>query len=144
MKLLAGFGLLFSVSALAQTPVGWQLMKDKKQLCQIAVPPGWTADKVMPSMVASPDKKASLVFSNKPDSVSYAELAKMAKDMFKPATILEDSPKRTYFTSAPKNGTSSIYVLLNSSPKCEAQVEFRVPGFEPTAKQLLESLKPAK
>ena len=144
MKLFAGLALLFSLSALAQIPASWQLMKDKKQLCQMAVPPGWTADKVMPSMVASPDKKASLIFSNKPDSVTYADLAKMAKDMFKPATILEDSPKRTYFTSVPKNGKSSIYVLCNTSPKCEAQVEFRDPTFEATAKQMLESLKPAK
>ena len=61
MKLFAGLALLFSLSALAQIPANWQLMKDKKQLCQMAVPPGWIADKVMPSMVASPDKKASLV-----------------------------------------------------------------------------------
>ena len=144
MKLLAGFALLFLLTAQAQTPAGWQLMKDKKQLCQMAVPPGWTADKIMPSMVAAPDKKASLVFSNKPDGVSYADLAKMAKDMFTPATTIEDSTKRTYFTSAPKNGKSSIYILLNSTPKCEAQVEFRDPAFEATAKQMLETLKPVK
>ena len=69
----------------------------------------------------------------------------MAKQMFKPAKVFEDSGKRLYFASAPDaRGKSSWYVLLNTTPKCEAQVEFNHSAFEADAKQMIESLKPVK
>jgi hypothetical protein len=40
MKTIAAIAALFALNAAAQTPAGWQLVKDRKQLCQFAVPPG--------------------------------------------------------------------------------------------------------
>ena len=144
LMVLAATASFLSLSVSAQTPAGWQLMKDKKQQCQMAVPPGWVADKIMPSSVDAPDRKANVVFSGKPAGVSYGDIAKMAKDMFKPAKVFEESGKRTFFASEVKNGKSSWYVVLSTTPVCEAQIEFRDPAFEATAKQMVESLKPAK
>ena len=70
MKVIAAFAL-FTLSAAAQDS-GWQVLKDRKQLCQISVPGGWTADKIMPGSVTSPDKKSSVIFGSKPASVDYA------------------------------------------------------------------------
>jgi hypothetical protein len=144
MKLFAAIIVLLPLAVSAQTPAGWQLMKDKKQTCQMAVPPGWVADKIMPSSVDSPDRKANVVFSGKPAGITYKEIAKMAKDMFKPAQVFEDSGNRTFFASEVKNGKSSWYVALNTTPVCEAQIEFRDPAFASSAKQMVESLKPAQ
>jgi len=56
------------MAAFAQTPAGWQTMKDRKELCQISVPAGWTADR--PGSLTSANKSASLIFSGKPKSGS--------------------------------------------------------------------------
>lgn len=133
MKTIAAIALTFAAFGSAQ-----QVMKDKKQLCQITAPTGWTADKIMPGSITSPDRKSSAVFSSKPDA-NYADTAKMAKEMFKPTQIFEETPKKTSFASA-----KSVYVVLNTSPVCEAQVEFKDPSFAPTAKQMIDSLKSTK
>lgn len=144
MKLFTACFVLFHVSAFAQTPAGWQVMKDKKGQCQMAVPPGWVADKIMPGSVAATDRSANVVFSGKPAEVTYQQIAGMAKEMFKPVKVFEESASRTWFASAPARGKSSWYVVLGTKPVCEAQIEFKAPAFEATAKQMVESLKPAK
>jgi hypothetical protein len=150
MKLIASIAVVFVIvmstpQAQGQNPAGWQVVKERKQLCQIAVPPGWTADKIMPSNLTAADKKASVVFGSKPASVTYADIVKMAKDMFKPTKTFEDTATRTWFASAPagKTGTS-WYVALSSSPVCEAQIQFQDPAFEASAKQMVNSLKAVK
>ena len=143
MKLTVA-ALLLSAAAQAQSPAGWQVMKDRKQQCKIAVPPGWTADSLMPGSVTAPDKKASVIFSGKPAGATYAQISTMAKDMFKPAKVFEENGMRVWFASAPARGGSSWYVALNTSPVCDAQIEFKDPAFEATAKQMINSLNPAK
>jgi hypothetical protein len=142
MKLTAAT-LLLALCVAGQSPAGWQVMKDKKQLCQISVPAGWTADKIMPSSLTAGDKKASVIFSNKPADVTYADIVKMAKDMFKPVKTFEEGPNRTWFSSAAKKG-SSWYAVINTKPVCEVQVDFQDPGFEASAKQIVGSLKVVK
>ncbi len=146
MKLIVGIIALWALSAAAQTPAGWQVAKDRKQLCQLSVPAGWTADKIMPSSLTAADKKGSVVFSHKPASVSYADLVKMAKEMFKPVKIFEESGSRTWFAAQPGPGQTgtSWYVAMNSSPVCEAQITFKNAAFEESAKQMVNSLKPVK
>ncbi len=142
MKLFAVI-LGLSLYASAQSPAGWQVMKDKKQLCQISVPQAWTADKIMPGSLTAGDKKASLIFGSKPTGITYVDIVKMAKDMFKPVKMFEEGANRTWFASAPKKG-SSWYAVINTSPVCEVQIDFQDPGFEATAKQVVNSLKVVK
>ena len=141
MKLLNVL-LLTAFAALAQTPAGWQTMKDKKQLCQISVPAGWTADKIMVSSLSAPDKTASLIFSSKPESASFADITKMAKDMFKPAKSFEDTANKTWFAETAKiPGQTAWYLALNTKPVCEVEIKFKDAAFEATAKQIVSSLK---
>jgi hypothetical protein len=143
---VAGIGACLALTAAAQNPAGWQVLKDRKQMCQIAVPPDWTADKIMPSNVTSPDKKANVIFGSKPASVDYATIVKMAKDMFKPSKTIEDTANRTWFVASPDRGKAGPkwYVALPTSPVCEAQITFEDAPFEATAKQMVNSLKSAK
>ena len=144
MKLFTACLALCSASVFAQTPAGWQVMKDRKGQCQMAVPPAWVADKIMPGSVAAADRSANVVFSGKPAEVTYQQIAGMAKEMFKPVKVFEESASRTWFASAPAHGKSSWYVVLGTKPVCEAQIEFKDPSFEATARQMVESLKPVK
>jgi hypothetical protein len=146
MKPIAAIIVLFAVHTSAQAPAGWQVMKDRKQQCQIAVPPDWTADKIMTTHLTAPDKKANLIFSSKPASATYADIVKMAKEMFKPVKTFEETASRTWFVSTPGRGKmgTTWYVAMSSSPVCEAQIEFEDAGFEASAKQMVNSLKAAK
>ena len=146
MKLIALTFLTFAAIAAAQTPADWQVMKDKKQLCQISVPAGWTADKIMPSSLTAPDKKTSLIFSNKPASATYDQIAKGAKDMFKPTKTFEETGKRTWFVSTPGPGAKGTtwYAVVSTSPICEVELKFQDPAFEPNAKLIVNSLKLTK
>jgi hypothetical protein len=147
MKLIAALFTLstpFAIHATAQATAGWQVLKDRKQLCQISVPAGWTADKIMPGNVTAPDKKAKVIFGSRPAGVTYADIVKMAKEMFKPVKTFEESAARTWFASAAKGTSSSWYVAMSTAPVCEARIEFQDAAFETDAKQMAASLKSAK
>ena len=149
MNSLAVLWLSISIAALAETPAGWQLMKDRKSQCQMSVPPGWTADKIMPGNVTAPDKSANVIFGGKPAAATFQQIADMAKDMFKPVKVFEDTPKRVWFASAPTSGKASWYVVINSKPVCEAQIRFPDPAAkggnaEVMVRQMVESLKPVQ
>lgn len=145
MKLFVSVFVMTACSAVAQTPAGWQVMKEKKQLCQISVPAGWTADKIMPGSLTSPDKLASITLGAKPDGVGFADTSKMAKDMFKPVKTFEDTANKTFFVE--KGNIPAIitwYVALNTKPVCEAEIKFKGAGYEATATQIANSLKSTK
>jgi hypothetical protein len=146
MKLIPIMIVTFALTAAAQTPAGWEVLKDKKQLCQIAVPSGFTADRIMPSSLTSADKKTNIIFSNKPASASYGDIAKMAKDMFKPTKTFEETATRTWFVSTPNRGSKGTtwYAVIASSPVCEVQIVFEDPAFEGNAKLIVNSLKSTK
>jgi hypothetical protein len=146
MKLFVTIMALAAFTASAQSPAGWQTAKDRKQLCQMNVPAGWTADRIMASLFTSPDKKSNVLFSSKPAGVTYADIAKMAKDMFKPVKTFEDTGTRVWFVSTQEHGKigTTWYVALNTNPVCEAQIQFQDAAFEATAKQMIASLKSTK
>ena len=137
--------LFTALGAFAQTPAGWQTMKDRKQLCQISVPAGWTADKENPGALASADKSASVIFSGKPRSGSFADVTRIAKNVFKPVKSLEDTANKMWFVGTPKiPGQTEWYLALNTKPICEAEITFKHAAFEATAKQIVGSLKSAQ
>ena len=147
MKALAPVFVLIAFGAAAQdAPAGWKIVKDRKQTCQMAVPSDWTGTAIMPSNLTSPDKKSNVIFSGKPATATYDQIVKMATDMFKPAKMIEEGAKRTWFVSTPRPGKTgtSWYVALSTSPVCEAQIEFQDASFEASAKQMVNSLKPSK
>jgi len=145
MKILIAILPLVAFTAAAQD-AGWQVLKDRRQLCQISVPPGWTADRIMAGNVTSPDKKSNVIFGGKPASVDYATIVKSAKDMFKPVKTIEETAARTWFVEAQPAGKpgTTWYLALSSSPVCEAQIRFADASFESSAKQMANSLKPVK
>ena len=97
--------LLAAGAASAQTvPAGWQVVKDNKNLCQIAVPADWTPDKLVKSFATSPDKKANAVIHALAPNANYAQSMATAKQMMIPIKVFEDTPLRTWFAIARGNG----------------------------------------
>jgi len=142
--------LLAAGAAFAQTvPAGWQVVKDSKSLCQIAVPADWVHDTLVKSFVASPDKtkKASAVIHALAPNANYAQSMATAKQVMIPVKIFEDTPSRTWFSVARGNGQpgSSWYVATNGGSQiCTAQIDFDDPAFEATAKKIVDTIGKAK
>lgn len=142
----AGILAVAGCSALAlaaDVPSGWKLIKDKKQVCQAAVPADWTTDKILTSMATSPDKKSSVVVHGLRAGASYSDTVTMAKQMFKPVKVFEDSASRTFYSSERKGKPgSSYYVAIGGAQVCNAQIDFE--GSDDTAKKIANSLSAAK
>lgn len=145
--LLCGATMMLVATAAPQSaPAGWKIVKDKKQLCQMAVPADWTPDKFMASQLHSPDGKTNALLGAKPAEATYGQIVQMAKSMFKPTQTFADTAQRTWFeeTKDANKKKTSWYAAINSTPVCEVQVEFFDPSFEADAKKIVESLSKAK
>jgi hypothetical protein len=134
---LAAAAITLACSA-ADIPSGWKTIKDRKQVCQVAVPNDWTTDKILTSMATAPDKKANVIVHGLPPSANYAETVATAKKMFQPLKVFDETGSRTWFSSARRNGKpgSSWYVATGGSQVCNAQVDFDDASMEATARRL--------
>jgi hypothetical protein len=139
--------MLAAGAASAQVvPAGWQVVKDLKNLCQIAVPADWTPDKLVKSFVTAADKKANAVIHALPPNANYAQSMATAKQMMIPTKVYEDTPLRTWFAIARGNGKpgTSWYVATGGPQICTAQIDFDDPAFEATAKKIGDTIGKAK
>jgi hypothetical protein len=138
--------VLVASAAPQGAPAGWKIIKDKKQLCQMAVPADWVADKFMSTQLTAPDGKTNALMGAKPEGTTYQEIADMAKSMFKPVKTFEGTATRTWFEEAQgaNKKKTSWYAVINSSPVCEVQVEFQDPALEADARKIVASLGKAK
>lgn len=134
-------------AAFAQTvPAGWQVVKDGKGLCQIAVPADWVPDKLVKSFLVAGDKKANAVIHALAPNANYAQSMATAKQMMIPVKMFEDTATRTWYSVARGNGKpgSSWYVATGGSQICTAQIDFDDPAFEATAKKIVDTIGKAK
>lgn len=135
-------------SAFAQTvPSGWKVVKDKQGACQVAVPSDWTTDKIVSSFAKSPDGKANAVPHGLRSGQAFPEATSLAKQMLKPSKTIEDSGKRLWYAyegSSSSSGGTNWYVAVPGTPVCTAQIGFKDPAAEETAKKIALSLTQAK
>jgi hypothetical protein len=140
--LLVGYGL-----DAQDVPSGWKVVKDRAGACQIAVPADWVSDKLVASFMSSADGKANAVAHGLRAGQSFADAMTLAKQVTKPAKMIEESAKRVWYTyegaNTPAGGTN-WYVAVAGSPICTAQVSFKTPAMEETAKKVALSLTQAK
>jgi hypothetical protein len=140
--LLAGFGLHAQ-----DVPSGWKVVKDRQGACQLAVPADWSADKLMPSFVQSPDGKSNAVPHGLRAGQTFPDAMALAKQVTPPSKIIEESAKRVWYTyqgAGTPGGGTDWYVGVAGSTICTAQISFKSPVTEDTAKKIALSLTQAK
>jgi hypothetical protein len=128
-------------------PGGWKVVKDKAGTCQMAVPADWVADKLISSFMTSADGKANAVAHGLRPGQQFADAMALAKQVTKPAKMIEDSAKRVWYTyegAATPGGGANWYVAVAGSPICTAQISFKSPTLEETARKIALSLTQAK
>jgi len=126
-------------------PAGWKVVKDRQGACQIAVPADWVADKLIASFVSSPDGNANATPHGMRAGTTFTAGTTLAKQGLAPTKIIEDSSKRLWYAyaGAPPSG-ANWYVAVSGSTVCTAQIAFKVPAMEETAKKIALSLTQAK
>jgi hypothetical protein len=140
--LLAGFGLHAQ-----DVPSGWKVVKDRQGACQLAVPPDWVADKLMPSFMQSPDSKANAVAHGLRQGQSFGDAVNLAKQVTPPDKMIEESGKRVWYTykgASTPDGGGDYYVAVAGSTICTAQIGFKSPALAETAKKIALSVTQAK
>lgn len=127
-------------------PSGWKVVKDRQGACQLAVPADWKGDSLVPSFVSSADGKANAVPHGQRAGESFAETTSLAKQVMPPTKVIEDSAKRLWYAYASSTGAGGTnwYVAVSGNPVCTAQVSFKDPAMEDTAKKIALSLSQAK
>ena len=143
-----GAWLLVSTFVLAAAPSGWKVVTDKKKTCQYAVPADWTQDALITSSSTSVDKKSNVVIHANPSSL--AETKSMIQSMIPPDKTIEDSGKRYWYSyKHPANasdlpGTNWYVAVPAPGGVCAAQINFKDPGGEAVAKQVVDTIGPIK
>lgn len=142
--------LLAAVALAANVPSGWKVLVDRTKFCQVAVPPDWIPDKIAPSMANSPDNKSSIVMHGTNQGQTLAQAKTIIEQLMPPIKVIEDSKTRLWYSykkpNAPADSTeTSWYVAIPSNGNvCAARIDFKNPSGEAVAKQIAESLAPAK
>lgn len=124
-------------------PSGWKVVKDNQGTCKVAVPGDWKNET---GIANSPDGKSNVIPNGLDSDQSFKEATSMAKQIMKPSKIVEDSDKRLWYAyeGGRNSGGTNWYVAVAGKPVCTAQVSFKDPVTEETAKKIALSLTQTK
>ncbi len=125
---------------------GWKVVKDQQGACQLTVPSDWKSDKQSASLVRSPDGRMNAAPNVANAGESFAAVTSADKQMMPPLKIVENSQTRLWYSYAGRSpaGGANWYVAVAGSPVCRAQITFKSPSAEATARQIALSLTQAK
>jgi hypothetical protein len=140
--------LAASTIVLAAAPAGWKVVTDRKKTCQYAVPADWTQDKILIGTSTSADQKSNIVIHS--NEQSLAAIKPMIQQMIPPDKTIEDTAKRYWYSykhlanASDLPGTNWYVAVSVPGGVCAAQLSFKDPGAEAVAKQIVDTIAPAK
>jgi len=140
--------LLLSTIVLAAAPAGWKVVTDRKKTCQYSVPADWMPDTLLVGTATSADKKSSVVV--KGNEQSLAAIKPMVQQMIPPDKTIEDSGKRYWYSykhlanGSDLPGTNWYIAVTVPSGVCAGQISFKDAAGEAVAKQIVDTIGPAK
>jgi hypothetical protein len=143
---LAAFGL---VSTAGAQPKGWQLVKDKTGACQIAVPPDWHTNPLVPNMATSPDISDVMITAQPGKEVR--PIPEGAQPVLGVDKMIENTPKRVFWAgkavSFPPSSPPVIAFHVTTPGKggtCVGQITVKVGTPETLVKQIADTVGPTK
>jgi hypothetical protein len=123
------------------------VVKDRQGACQLAVPADWVSDKLVASFMQSADGKANAVPHGLRAGQTFAEAMVLAKQVTPPSKMIEESAKRVWYAyqgAGAAGGGTDWYVAVAGGTICTAQISFKNPATEDTARKIALSLTQAK
>lgn len=139
MKRLAAAAALAFTSAVlaANTPSGWSIHTDRKDLYQFATSANWVSDSLTHHIWSSPDNKNSIVVSAAP-GLALADAKKVVEGTFPPTKVIQEtSSKLWYEYHGVKPNTTNWYVGVEPKANlvCGAQM-----SFDPAAERIMKQM----
>lgn len=142
--------VLFCLPLPAQVPTGWQIVKDSKNACRIAVPPDWTifGESHSAAMFREPATAMAVVTSQPgqafaPLKESLLKILDISKEK-----LFENSSKRIFYegkTPASKNDPKGYQVSVPGKDcVCNAHVTFVSEVPDDVARNIALSLAPVE
>jgi hypothetical protein len=138
MALGASVSIALLLVSTPPVPSHWKVVKDAKAHCQVSVPEDWTG---VTSVSTAPGRKASAVVHGLSREQRFDQAISAAKTVMKPVATIEEGPNRVWYSyDGGAKDTTSWYVAVPGETICTAQVEFKDPELEPTARTIVGSL----
>jgi hypothetical protein len=148
--LMAAFAIVLTVainsfSAPPAPPNGWQTIKDRTAVCQMAVPSNWSTILGTPGQVASPEHIMSVLlagFKRTPAPMTEAE-----KHMFSVDTMIENNADRWFYATKPVSAQNIITYHVNvpiAGHVCAAEITVKIGHSEDEIRQIAATVAAAK
>src|SRR5690348_1730920 len=123
---------------------GGQRVVSHAGTCEMTVPADWKANRLLKSVVNSPDKSIGAVISTAPDFHAMSEVKPIVESAMKPVKVFEDTPRRLWYQYEAPNGGTAWYVgVPGKDGICGSQITFKNPAQADVAKPIALSVKPA-
>ena len=147
--IVASLILFFVPSVQAQTvPAGWQVVKDPKNICQIAVPADWKLYGSTNSAAIFEDSSTAMaVVTSQPDQAYRALPETIVRVLNIPKDkMFENSTKRIFYqdktSSGPQDSNSYSFSVPGKSGTCSGHLTFLPSITEDVARKIALSLGP--
>ena len=142
--------LLFAPAVFAQTvPEGWQIIKDTKNLCQIAVPAEWSQYGAGNGAAVLKDTGVAMAVVTSQPQQAFAPLpAAVVRVLDIPKEkLFENSAKRIFYqdktSKGPEDANSYNFAVPGKTGTCSGHLTFLPSVTEEVARKIAMSLGPA-
>jgi len=146
LTILAALGL---ASIAGAQPKGWQIIKDKTGVCQMAVPPDWHVNPQVPNMATSPDISDVMISAQAGREVRT--IPDGAQQVLGVDKMIENTTKRVFWagkaTSYPPSSPPVIAYHVTTPGKggtCVGQITVKVGTSDALVKQIADTVGPTK
>ncbi|HUB80127.1 MAG TPA: hypothetical protein VMB03_15080 [Bryobacteraceae bacterium] len=141
--------ILFALPLSAQTvPAGWQIVKDSKNACQIAVPPDWTIYGDSRSAAVFHDASTALAVVTSQPGQAFAPLTEHLQTVLNisKGKLFENSAKRIFYqdkvSSRPDDPNWYTFSAPGKNGTCSGHLTFLPSTAEDLARKIVGSLGP--
>lgn len=131
------------------TPTGWQIVKDSKNTCQIAVPPDWSPYGETRSAAVFHDTGTALAIVTSQPGQTFSPLTELFQKVLNipKEKIFENSSKRIFYQDKVSTGAddpnSYTFSVPGKAGTCSGHLTFLPAIAEDVARKIALSLGPA-
>jgi hypothetical protein len=149
VRLFTIVAVLGLASIAGAQPKGWQVIKDKTGVCQMAVPPDWHVNAQIPNMATSPDISDVMISAQAGKEVRPIPAG--AQTVLGVDKMIENSQKRVFWAgkavSYPPSSPPVIAYHVTTPGKggtCVGQITVKVATPETLVRQIADTVGPVK
>lgn len=145
MRLITIVAALAAASFAGAQPKGWQVIKDKSGVCQMAVPPDWHLNPHAPGMATAPDVSDARVMAEPGKEVRA--IPPRADTVLGVDRMIENTGRRVFWAGKPVGYPPMVVYHVTTAGKggtCVARVTVKANSGDTVVKQIADTVGPVK